>query len=55
MKKSEIFRIAQIAVMQHQGLCSTDKLEVLRELMAREDMEKFIEENAKKVVVSETV
>ena len=44
MKKSELYRMAQIAVMHYQGLCSMDKLEVLRELMSREDMEKYMED-----------
>lgn len=43
MKKSEIYRVAEIAVMHYPGICSTDKLEVLRELMSKEDVEKYVE------------
>lgn len=35
MKKSEIYRVAQIAVMHYPGICSMDKLDVLRELMSK--------------------
>lgn len=44
MKKSEIYRIAQISVMHYPGLCSMDKLEVIRELMGKEDVEKYMED-----------
>lgn len=44
MKKSDIYRVAQVAVMQYPLMNSTEKLEVLRELMDREDMEKYMED-----------
>ena len=44
MKKSEIYKLAQIAVMHYPGVCSMDKLEVLRELMSMEDVQRYTEE-----------
>ncbi len=44
MKKSEIYRLAQVAVMQFPLANSKEKLEVLRELMYREDTEKYMED-----------
>jgi hypothetical protein len=56
MKKSEIYKVAQIAVAETTFKDKDVKLEVLRELMAREDFEKFIEDEAeKKVKVVEAV
>jgi hypothetical protein len=43
MKKSEIYRVAQVAVMQYPLMNSTEKLAVLRELMEKEDVEKYME------------
>lgn len=45
MKKSEIYKVAQICVV-NSCLEATVKLEVLRELMAKEDMEAFCEREA---------
>lgn len=44
MKKSEMYKYAQMAVMRDQGMSSLDKLEILRELMDREDIEKYMED-----------
>lgn len=44
MKKSEIYRIAQKAVIYCEAISANEKLEVLRELMAKEDIERFSEE-----------
>ena len=42
MKKSEIYRVAQAAVLKA-NLSVSVALEVLRELMAKEDLEAFCE------------
>lgn len=44
MKKSEIYRQAQSAVMQTGDLTIACKLEILRELMNMEDLAIFTEE-----------
>lgn len=43
MKKSECYRMAQIAVIEGTFLPAEQKLEVLRYLIEREDFEKFLE------------
>ena len=43
MKKREIYKVAQICVINSNTLCSVDKLEVLRELMDREDTVQLLE------------
>lgn len=43
MKKSEIYKMAQIAVL-NSGLPGNNKLEILRELMDKEDVALFVEE-----------
>ena len=49
MKKSEIYHLAQVAVVDSLCLLSAEeKLEVLRELMAKENMEAFCEREAEK-------
>lgn len=49
MKKSEIYRLAQLAVVtSFSPLKDEQKVEVLRELMDREHLEKFCEDNAEK-------
>ena len=50
MKKSELYKIAQKAVLTSQSIVMEDKLAVLRELMHKEDIEKYAEENEKKEV-----
>ena len=47
MKKSEIYYIAQIAVLE-MDLNAKTRLEVLRELMAKQDLEAFCEREAEK-------
>lgn len=44
MKKSEIYKLAQVAVMQFPLANSKEKLEVLRELMNMEDVAKYTED-----------
>ena len=48
MKKSEMYRLAQIAVVNSQSICVTDKLEVMRELMDAEKLARFGEEQEEK-------
>ena len=47
MKKSEMYYIAQVAVIE-MDLNANTRLEVLRELMARQDLEVIYEKNAEK-------
>lgn len=47
MKKSEIYKVAQCAVLEA-NYSKLVKLEVLRELMGREDLAKFTEEREEK-------
>ena len=44
MKKSECFKMAERAVIHHPVMTADDKLEVLRVLMANEDIAKYAEE-----------
>lgn len=49
MKKSEIYRICQLMVLHEgSGFVGDDKLAILRELMAQEDLARFSEEQAAK-------
>ena len=43
MKKSEAFRLAQLAVTTYGNIGTSDKLKVLRVLMQSEDLAKFSE------------
>lgn len=43
MKKSEIYHLAQVAVVSTATIAPENKLEMLRELMAAEDCNKTIE------------
>ena len=43
MKKSAIYYLAQRAVVTDESIAVDVRLEILRELMAKEDMEKFVE------------
>ena len=43
MKESHAYKLAQIAVLRTDAICTTDKLEVLRLLMDKEDVAKFVE------------
>ena len=44
MKKAEIYRKAQLAVLHTRTMTADEKLEVLREFMAQEELEKFRED-----------
>ena len=48
MKKSEIFHLAQITVVNAPCIAPERKLEVLRVLMENEDVAKFVEEREAK-------
>lgn len=44
MKRSEIFHLAQIAVVQTPSISPEKKLEILKTLLAQENFEQFCEE-----------
>jgi hypothetical protein len=48
MKKSEMYKKAQIAILQMDGLTFNDTLEILRVLMDDEEMAKWSEDKAEK-------
>jgi hypothetical protein len=48
MKKSEIYHLAQLAVMTNPSIYTEQKLDILRVLMDDEDLEKYREEKAEK-------
>ena len=48
MKKSVIYELAQIAVVENENFDSEIKLEVLRELMQKEDLAIFVEKQEAK-------
>lgn len=48
MKKSEMYKKAQIAILQMEGLTFKDTLEILRELMDREESEEWSEKRKEK-------
>lgn len=47
MKKSDHYRLAQIAVLAYTGADLDEKLEVLQSLIANEQLELFLESKAK--------
>jgi hypothetical protein len=55
MKKSLIFRLAQIAVLNSATLGNSEKLEILRELMDRESVALFTEKQKEKEKANEAV
>ena len=59
MKKSEIYRLAQCCIVSSISLSAEQKLEILRELMGKEDVALFVEkreeEEQKAVNTVETV
>ena len=55
MKKSEMYKYAQCAVVDVPNLTTLSKLEILRELMAKEDVALFVEEQEEKERVCEAV
>ena len=55
MKKSEIYRKAQVAVLKTETIGVFEKLEVLRELMDREDTALFCEKREEEERVAQAV
>lgn len=55
MKKSEMYRVAQIAVLETCQVSAGTKLEILRELMNKEDVAKFVEEQEEKEKANEAL
>lgn len=48
MKKSMIYKLSQVAVINSAGLSSLSKLEILNVLMADENLARFTEEQEEK-------
>ena len=48
MKKSEIYKLAQVAVLESCHVSYGTKLEILRELIDKEDVAKFVEQHEEK-------
>lgn len=48
MKKSEIYRLAQISVLHDGRFTTQDKLDIIRELMYKEDLALFTEKREEK-------
>lgn len=48
MKKSEMYRMAMLVVLESDSISNEDKLEIGRELIEREDLELFREKQAEK-------
>jgi len=48
MKKSEIYRLAQLAVMKDNWMSNEFKLEIIRELQDREGTALFVEDREEK-------
>ena len=54
MKKSEIYRMLQCIVIDNRGIRTAQKAEILRELMEREDLASFCEEQELEVLMRDT-
>jgi hypothetical protein len=52
LKTSEIYKMAQYAVLQSEYIGNNEKLEILRELMAREDVSLFVEKQSDEEMVA---
>ena len=55
MKKSQIYRLAQMAVVNSLCIPAVDKLEVLRELMDKESLAEYVEKQEEKEIPNEAV
>ena len=55
MKKSDLYRLAQQAVLDTALIPTSVKLEIIHELMDKEDLERFCEEREEKEKANETV
>ena len=53
MKKSECFRLAQLAVLEFGRLSNDEKLEVIRELQDKESTARYVEETEAKKSLKE--
>ena len=53
MKKSELYHLAQIAVITTPCIAPENKLEILKTLMNDEDVEKYVEERGTKKAMTE--
>lgn len=55
MKKSEMYRLAQGAVINYQNIDTAMKLEILRELMDKEDVALYVERKEEEERVAQAV
>ena len=55
MKKSDLYRLAQQAVLDTAMIPTSVKLEIVRELMDKEDLEKFIEDREEREKANEAI
>ena len=55
MKKSEIYKLAQLSVIDDIDLSAKTKLEIIHELLAQEKTERFLEEREEKEKANEAV
>lgn len=55
MKKSEMYKLAQCAVINSNSILTDDKLEILRELMGKEDVALYTERKEEEERVAQAV
>jgi hypothetical protein len=55
MEKSIIYKVAQVSVLRDDKMSEITKLEILRELMEKEDLEKWKEKQEEKETPNEAV
>lgn len=55
MKKSDLYYLAQKAILTSAGLDSGSKLEILREFMSQEDIYRLVEKKEEKERVAQAV
>lgn len=55
MKKSEMYKLAQVAVIEHPMLSSKQKIEILKELLDKESVALFVEKQEEKEKAHEAV
>ena len=53
MKKSEIYRMAQLAILEDRRLSNDEKLDVIRELQDKESVALYVEETEAKKSLEE--
>lgn len=49
MKKSEIYRMAQVAILDDKSICIEERLEILKELMDAENLAKYSEKQGEEL------